>query len=487
MKKFILIKIALLFFLVFSCRNELEQYSSTEVQQEQVFKDTEGFQQVIDAAYANFRNDYYYWAYYSPYIVTEVLTDNLILNPDGDQTNEELYSWSLIAGETSAVTSLFGGAYNSISIVNFALKNIDKLPEENEKNNIIAQARALRGILHFDLARAYCKIPTQSADAAASMGIDYIDFYNPQGNAQGRTLSVAQVYDRIIEDLQYAVNNIDNASPESGRLNKPAVLGLLTRVYLYKGDYANVLKYGQQCIALSPSVGTIGNFPEIWSSNQTDGVLFKILNDNSDDIDTGSGYQTGARPDGGEITSEYVVPKSLYDLFTDDDIRKTSYMRQGDYNDEGVRNHVIKWAFNTGGDTLPNHVEIKYLRTAEVYLNVAEAAYKMGNPVLANQLLNTLKQNRYVGYVDVTLAGNALWDEIMLQRRLEMAFEADRYYTLKRQGLPMQRTGEGPDADGGGVASPVQRIEANDYRWLWPIPEYSVSKEPDRLPQNPGY
>ena len=125
-------------------------------------------------------------------------------------------------------------------------------------------------------------------------------------------------------------------------------------------------------------------------------------------------------------------------------------------------------------------------RTAEVYLNVAEAAYRTGNAVLANKLLNDLKRERYSAYVDVTLAGQALLDEIMLQRRLELAFENDRLYTFKRQGLAMQRTGEGPNIDGTGVASLIQNIAASDYRWQWPIPKGAIDVNPN-IQQNPSY
>ena len=75
-----------------------------------------------------------------------------------------------------------------------------------------------------------------------------------------------------------------------------------------------------------------------------------------------------------------MVPKSFYDLFAANDIRKTAYMRRSNYTSGSsttTRNHVIKWAYNTGGGTPLNVTEVKYIRTAEVYLNVAEAALRL--------------------------------------------------------------------------------------------------------------
>jgi hypothetical protein len=222
-------------------------------------------------------------------------------------------------------------------------------------------------------------------------------------------------------------------------------------------------------------------------------VLLKILNSTQENITVGVAYQQGASaitaasPTGGLIRSEYVVPKSLNDLFTSTDIRKSAYIRTSAYQGD-LRNHVIKYAFNLGGATPLNVVEPKYLRTAEVYLNVAEAAYRSPTPnlVLANQLLNTLKSQRYSGYVPVTLSGTALINEILLQRRLELAFENDRFYTLKRLGLTMQRTGEGEKVNGTGTPSIIQQILPADNKWQWPIPQSARNVNP-AIVQNPGY
>ena len=101
-------------------------------------------------------------------------------------------------------------------------------------------------------------------------------------------------------------------------------------------------------------------------------------------------------------------------------------------------------------------------------------------------MLNTLKASRYSGYVSTTLTGQALLDEVMKQRRLELAFENDRFYTFKRLGLALQRTGEGPNVDGTGTASLVQSIQPTDHRWQWPIPLSAINVNPN-IQQNPGY
>lgn len=472
-----------------SCERDLDQSSPQKVLLEDAFKTVDGFQSAINASYDALKNNGYFSGDTSQLGVPDEVSDNLVISPLGRQTNFLAYNWNF-AGNNGSVTNLYILGYQAISYANLPLKYIDKLPNGPEKNDIAAQARALRGMIHFDLVRAYCKIPTQSSDANSSIGIEYVDNYDePSEGSKGRNLTVAQVYDRIIDDLTFAANNINPSVTNKGRLSRAAVLGLLSRVYLYKGDYQNTITYGQQSITASSSVGTLGNFPLIWSSNNTDGVLFKVLNSLTESVTTGVVYQQGATDTGGNIRAEYVVPKSFYNLFAVNDVRKNAYIRQSTYTSGAnslTANNVIKYAVNTGDKTPLNVVEIKYLRTAEVYLNVAEAAFKTGNEALANSLLNTLKTQRYTGYTSVNLTGTALWNEIMLQRRLELAFETDRFYTLKRLGLGLQRTGEGANIDGTGVPASTQTVPATSFKWQWPIPQSSINKDP-KLQQNDGY
>jgi hypothetical protein len=79
-------------------------------------------------------------------------------------------------------------------------------------------------------------------------------------------------------------DKITQNDADKGRFSKAAIYGLLSRVYLYKGDYANTVKYGELALGLSPSVTTLDNFNRIWKENEgglakiTDGVLFQISN-----------------------------------------------------------------------------------------------------------------------------------------------------------------------------------------------------------------
>ena len=74
-------------------------------------------------------------------------------------------------------------------------------------------------------------------------------------------------------------------------------------------------------------------------------------------------------------------------------------------------------------------------RTAEAYLNLAEAAACLGDAYTAEALnaLNTLRQNRIANYsAESGLSGRALVDAVRLERRKELCLEGHRWFDLRR-------------------------------------------------------
>ena len=128
-----------------------------------------------------------------------------------------------------------------------------------------------------------------------------------------------------------------------------------------------------------------------------------------------------------------------------------------------------------------------------MYLTRAEANYRLGNTAQALTDLDAVRAQRYSGFVSGNESGTALLDAILLERRLELAFEGDRFFTLKRLGLPIQRNAtKGALADGTGTP-PAARwvtLPAGDYRWQLPIPEEAFNSNSALIKsedQNPGY
>lgn len=451
---------------------------------ETIFTRETNFRAVLDGAYDYMKN-----AYSSDtgnaLVIGDALADNLILNPDGRQTNKIAYEWGYSA-EDFAVTGLYEYNYRTISRANQVLENINKVPYTDYMKNIEAEARAIRAISHFDIARAYAKIPTQDASAPNSLGIAYVTAFDPAIKTS-RDATVRESYDKILADLLFAKDNIkeDNSI---GRLNKAAVLGYLSKVYLYLGQYDDAVTYGEEAIRLKPSVGSINNFSGIWNDSSQDGVLFAILNKDAstDAVNIGVGYNQNT----GGIKSEYSVSYDLFQQYTANDVRKGAYLLTANFGSTPY-NNVVKYR-TSANTSKAGIVNVKLLRTADVYLTVAEARYKgttQRDESRALALLNTLRAQRYTGFTAGTETGTALLDAILHERRLEMAFENDRFWTLKRLGKDVERDARyGSAVDGSGNDKPtgaLQRLPNNNYRFVLPIPASAIRINP-AIQQNPG-
>lgn len=444
------------------------------------------FRAGVDYAYDAFKGTGYYAQTndLSQVIIPDIVTDNLIQSPDGRGSNQLIFNFEY-AENVGGVTNLYGAAYAVVARANSVLANTGKLPVGAFRNNIEAESRAIRALAHFDIVTRYAKIPTQSADANSSMGIAYVENYDPFF-LHTRNLNVGQVYEKIIQDLIFAEQNISTSSGTTdvivGRFNKAAIQGLLSRVYLYMGDYKNTILWGERSLALSASVGTVANFKNVWNDTSNDGVLFKILNSSVENIKIGTAYNQTVS---GQIRSEYVPDYDFYSKYQASDIRRDAYFLTSSLGSASY-NNVIKYRQAAGKPI--EAVDVKLVRTAEVVLNVAEAMFKDNNPSGALTMLNRLRAQRYTPYVAGTETGAALWDAIMLERRKELAFEMDRYFTLKRLALPVERSNFGPYANGSGnpVIPASKSLPANSFKWQWPIPLTARQVNPGIEP-NPGY
>lgn len=479
MKKLINIFIILGVIFITSCEDRLDLTPYDGLTDEQLFSNAEGFETAIKGVYSGFRADGFYGENTGLLISTEVLSDNLTFCVAGRQTNKALFEYRNTAVDESFGT--YERGYRIISRANRILDNIENIPQNEFRENIEGEALALRAILHFDIARIYCKIPSQSTDANSSLGIHYAKSYKPDEFYRRQGTTVADVYNNIISDLETALELI-NEENGRGRLNKAAVYGLLSRVHLYNGDYDKVIEYANEVIDRGFPVADTSNVYNIWLDKYEENVLFKILVTDQDNWRPGVPYSQEAN---GQIRSEYVCSYELYSLFSDDDYRKDASIVTSAFNGN-MYNHVRKYlGRETGNKTV---IDGKYLRMEEVYLNLAEAYYYESNEPFALDALNELRENRYNNFLSPDETGQALLDAILLERRLELAFEGDRWFTLKRLGKELKRTNHGDYADGTGTPAIVQDYPGDGNRWQQPIPQGAIDANPDlKEDQNPGY
>ena len=123
----------------------------------------------------------------------------------------------------------------------------------------------------------------------------------------------------------------------------------------------------------------------------------------------------------------------------------------------------------------PSYANIVVLRLSEMYLNRAEALAHGATVAgaTADSDLLAITSNRGASPVTATL------ENILLERRKELAFEGHLVYDMARTGTSLHRV----DYQG---AADAKDIEFPSYRWALPIPKSEMDANPNMV-QNDGY
>lgn len=135
--------------------------------------------------------------------------------------------------------------------------------------------------------------------------------------------------------------------------------------------------------------------------------------------------------------------------------------------------------------------DLKFLRYADVILLAAEAAVEDGNPDLARELLNRIRErarNSGSTGVPAELTGTVTLNDVMHERRCELALEAHRYFDIVRWGIADEvLTGTIRQTDIIHSTSPEPLVWVRGKHEFFPIPELEIIINKGLMLQNPGY
>lgn len=459
-----------------SCNKELEQVPFDLFGTENAYVTAADFENAIRGVYSALTASSFYGGSDGGGMLDapDILSDNVTFSQYGRLTRRSLHNWQYGASD-GPMSGLYFEAYKLIYRANLLLEKSETFEGDN-KENVVAEAKALRALAHFNVVSFFGKIPTQSGDANGSLGIAYVTVADPLIEPARET--VGAVYNKIVQDLTEAAAGI-NETNDPGRMGRDAVNTLLSRVYLYMGQWQNAVDAANQ---VSTPVAPRSDVVGVWEDTNQSGLLFYIPNNLPTlGLNVGVTWSQGGLSN---LIPEYVVSYSFYNSFASDDIRKEAYTMPAANTNEGLNFNAIKKLFGRPGQT-NGMVDIKILRAAEAYLNKAEAYYNLGNESAARTALDAVRVNRYTSPPSGE-TGTALRDAIRLERRFEFAFEYQRFFDLKRWGLSVERDGFGDLADGSGTPSDQQSLSAGNFRFLMPISQSSLDVNPN-LVQNPGY
>ena len=263
--------------------------------------------------------------------------------------------------------------YKHINITNIILSQIDNqtIQTENDQQNvnrIKGEAHFLRGAYYFVLANLYGK-PYSPTSAKTDLAVPIKLTKNIEDKVYTRA-TVEKTYEQVLEDLLTAEKHLKGQSRKSvTRAGHTATCLLLSRVYLYMQNYTEALKWAKACLEEQGSLTDLNDYQGTTFLTQTNPEVVFTMGGNF----VGAGLSVGS--------GAFTVSNDLMQWYTEDDLRKQVFF---DLPKEGV--YPYKKASKKSGsrDISDNFV----LRTAEAYLNLAEAAACLGNEYLHRTAVN---------------------------------------------------------------------------------------------------
>ena len=376
--------------------------------------------------------------------------------------------------------------YRIISNANVLINGIDNATGTDEDKKIIkGQALAYRAWAHFQLVQLWGKRYDANARPNNQLGVPLLTQNVLEGQPRA---TVEAVYTQVNKDLDDAATLLAGYSrvgtAAKSNWDQNVVKGIKARVALTQQDWetaavnAIAARAGYALMdtaAYKTGFNNIENQEWIWGSRQID--------DQNTSFSSYFAYISANFNSTVIRTQPRAINATLYNAIPATDIRKRVWDLTGatvPIPPGGARVPYQNKKFLSKSSEL-SVGDVPYMRVAEMYLIEAEARARQGQAVPARAALFTLARNRNYNYLLSTNSGQALIDEILFHRRIELWGEGFRFLDLKRTNSPLNRGGIPNHVP---LLIKVTNIPAGDpqWEWLFPIDEVNANKQ---LTQNP--
>lgn len=446
-RKNLIISLVALLLVLAGCNKYLDLNPSQNVKDEVALTSDENVKLVLQGAYYQFALPGIYGG--------NILRNAELLGGNGEIKwvgtyidPRQIFNKTMIATNSEAEVQ-WADSYEVINTVNNVLSALSVV-KEADRDLVEGQALFLRGLMYFDLARFF---GSQYVPGATNSQLGVPLVLTPTGVITNESFvsrnTVEEVYSQVLSDLTAAASKLpedNDVYASSGAAN-----ALLARVYLQMGDFAKARDAANIVISsgvyeLQPTYADVFN-----NDNNTKEDIFATQITPQDRFSSMTEFfsvpEYGGRDGDIEILDGhlnlYSVGDKRFDLF---------------FNGNGSI-ECGKWNNQYG--------VINLIRLAEMYLIRAETNMRLSTNVGATPVDDYNMTHTRAGLdpaLSVTL------DDILLERRLELAFEGFKIHDLRRLHVN------------------VGTLPYNDPKLLFPIPAREIQANPSlKDQQNPGY
>jgi hypothetical protein len=429
-------------------------------------------------------------------------------------------------GTESGINKYWVHFYKIVDRANAIIQAAENLEDidEDRRNQILAEARCMRANSIFTLYRCFNNIFVSTEPTTPENAFDV-----PRDKS-----SVEEIFSLLKSDLDFAINNLEYTTPQFGRWTQGAARHVRAKVAMWEGDWAEAAAQADSVI-MSGNYALVPTTAEVFAGELDHSETLFAVNFENEEIGGGSfhimnwnivsGYadapgmvqsiENGGAGIGFLSLNDYTI-NLLNEDPNDDRKNNTYYIFEYLYNDEETlpagknigepldlyensptdmnefmlyyrrqNPGVLKFFDDEVEPTDRNHFKnVMIYRLAETYLIGAEAHMNLGEDGIALDYLNAVRNRAKTASV-TSIDLQAILDE----RARELAFEGQRWFTLKRTGLLYEFLLDHMNNDNMNESYPEGNPKdiLREYMENWPIPPQQIDLLGPSYPQNDGY
>ncbi len=218
-----------------SCSSEILEYEPTGLLSSVNVKTAENAESLVTAAYAGIGNDEMVGPITHQWIYGSVRSDDAYKGGGGRGDVDvidryEMYNTTIPDYGDWMTPKTWTNHYKAISRANFALSVINSIPdvEYPQKKEKQAELRFLRAHSHFMLKLLFNKVPYITEDLSQEQILQ-----------TSNNLTSDALWNKIAEDLLFALDNLPQTQLQVGRANKNAAAAYLAKLRLYQAYEQN--------------------------------------------------------------------------------------------------------------------------------------------------------------------------------------------------------------------------------------------------------
>ncbi len=496
---------------MFGCEDRLELEPIGKISSDNYLENNEEVFKALIGAYDLMQHNYSNGSWASVYFIKNLPADDVLAAGGGptDQSEYQYLDDFNITSDNAKLESIWTNFYKIINATNTIINQVGAMEEATDRmKTMVGEAKALRAMTYFDLVVMFGGVPLMTDNPD-----DPANYHTPRASA-------ADVYAQIEKDFSDAIDILPLKSqlpaPEHFRITKGTAQGFLGKVYLYQEKYQAAADVLSDVIA-SGEYSLEENFGDVWAKSNEFGSesLFEVsyvsnqydwgnfpwgggnesnieaqlqgprstpfdLSESSLDVRNGWGFNNPSAEIGDLFLAEGETERYNGSVISQEDFEATGGIitDENAHDYEGyMRLKYVTKDSQTSSEGVPDlnyTINWRILRYADVLLMAAEAYNQLGQDGLAQDELEKVRAR--AGFDDeVTATGNALFEMIVKERQLELAFEGQRYWDLIRWGKAQEELGD-------------IGFESGKHE-LFPIPQNEIiaNNAIDETQQNPGY